>query len=472
MKPMKNWVYIFLGVFAAQRFILGDLYHFAPIAPLTIAVYWLLKSPKQAGIFVMMALFFTADLGGEIYNTTTSPVKYATYIIAILVLIQIVSSQIKTFSAISGLALVVIVALSTLAYSIDSASIQQSSTAVRDVLLLLCIGICLFNVKAGRVDLEPLYYASLGFLGAEVINLMLLFDRVTHHYMSFASIKAFIIFPLFYRLYVDRKVTFASTGLAIPILLVMLAYNSKMVIFSLAFALLAMLIGMVYKRPAHILWLLLGPLALLGLFQLTLLLFPDVGGNRILSFLTLFAEGKGVFATIEELEPIRWHQHYLFFSRGILEIFFGNGIGAGIRDAGGQLANVANETAFTVEEMRDSAFFNFHDIWIDFGLRFGLVSVAFIVVRLTKILADPDTRAMGAVFLMILINATFSISGVFMAVLFYKIILQQPERSNRTNRPRRHGAREQTHSLSPTMTSPATRPFCTKRTTKYAKYRT
>ncbi len=434
---MGNLLFIFIGFFASQRFLLPNVYHYSPVIPLIFAAFLLLKSPKQAGVFAMMSLFFISDLGGQyfdstipIYNSTNAEIKYAGYLTAILVLLRLLSSNIRMSSALLGFALAGLATTTTFVYSLDAGNLRDTSTAIRDILILVCIFACLFESRDEEFDIQPLYWASLGFLAGETMNLLLFFDRATHGYMSFASIKSFVIFPLFFRLNADKKFTPFSLLLIVPTLLVMLAYNSKMVFVSVVLAAVAVLVITLVRRPSYIGLALIGTIVLYGLLQVTLYLFPDVEANRIVSFFNELTKGNGFLLTIENLDPVRFQQHYLFFSRGVFEVVFGSGIGAGINDVNGQLSTVANETAFTAQEIRDGLFFNFHDIWIDFGLRFGVITLVFIALGLFKILSDPRTRIMGAVFIMILINATFSIAGIFMAVLFYKIVLQKPVKSN------------------------------------------
>lgn len=422
---LLNKLFIIVGFIAAQRFALSEIYHFMPVFPLLIAAIQAPKSSRQTGIFVMIALFFTSDLGGETYNATVPALRQAIYLAAIGALILSILPRIRGSNGAKIIILVTLVCLTTMAYSIDGGNVQSSSTALRDILIVCCICICLLESKEEAVDIRPLYYATLGYLSGEVINLSFFFDRATHAYMSFNSLKVFVIFPLFYNMHLNKTRTPFTIILAVSTLLVMLAYNSKMVFFSLAFALLFIALIIVIRKPALIGQTLISILLLFTVYQFTLVLFPDVEANRILSFLSEMGENQSLLDTLEYLEPVRFHQHYLFFSRDILEIVFGSGIGAGIDDSGGQLMLVANETAFTLKEMQESRYYNFHDIWIDFGLRFGLVTLAFILFSQFRILLNPASRVLGIVFFMLLINATFSILGLLMAALFYKIILQR-----------------------------------------------
>lgn len=468
-----NWAFIFIGFFAAQRFALPNVYHFTPVVPLLFVAFLFIKSPKQAGVFVMMSLFFISDLGGQyfdstvpIYNSTNVEIKYATYVAAVLVLLRLLSSNIRMSSALMGFALIGLATITTFAYSLDTTNLRDTSTAVRDILILICICICLFDSRDESFDLQPLYFASLGFLAGETINLLFFFDRATQGYMSFASIKSFVIFPLFFRLNQDKRFTPFTIMLIVPVLLVMLAYNSKMVFVSVALASLVAVAVTLVRRPSYIGLALIGILILYGLMQVTLYVFPDAEANRIVAFSLELTESNDLWSTIESIDPVRFQQHYLFFSREVLEVIFGSGVGAGINDVNGQLSTVVNETAFTAQEIRDGLFFNFHDIWIDFGLRFGVITLIFIALGLVKILSDPSTRIMGAVFIMILINATFSIAGIFMAVLFYKIVIQQSVKANHVTGQNRPVRPAPVSFFSSSLAGPAQRPKPTRRRRK------
>lgn len=418
-------IYILAGFLATQRFLLSAIYHFSPIISLIFAAIWAKRSAKQAGVYVILALFTTSDLGGEIYNVTNPALRYTSYLAAIGLLLSLTTFRLENRNAAKMVALIILVLITSGIYSLEASHLWGGATIIRDLLILLCICACLFEGRAGKFDLQPLYFCSLGFLAGELFNLLIFFERATYSYMSFTSLKVFVVFPIFYRIYVDKKMSPFCILLVVPVLLVLLAYNSKMLIVSFLFTALLMSLSALYERPALVWRALSVTSALFLLLQTTLILYSDVEGSRVLQFFFSLREGQGFLATINYLEPVRLHQHYLFFSRDILEIIFGNGIGAGINDTFGQLSFVANETAFTAQEMRESRYFNFHDIWIDFGLRFGLITLAFFVFYLLRLIINPDTRALGAMFMMILINATFSISGILIAVLFYKVALQQ-----------------------------------------------
>lgn len=422
---MLDKLFVLLGLFASQRYAMSGLYHFAPLFPLLVAVICLRKSRSQAGVYVMIALFFTSDLGGEMYNTTISSLREATYVAALWVLVLLTSPRLDNLAMVKLFALITLVLLTTMGNLADTTNAWSFSTAIRDTLILICLCVCLLDGKKERFDLLPMYYASLGYLAGELVNLAFFFERPVHFYMSFNSLKSFIVFPLFYRLIADKKLSSPSIAIATATSLVILAYNSKMFVLSLAFVSILVTVIVLCQKPSLIGRTLLGIVTLVLVSQATLFLFQDVEGNRIVAFFSLTDVHGGFLSAIEYLDPVRTHQHYLFFSRGLTDIIFGNGIGAGIHDVSGQLTYFANETAFSMRELQDARYFNFHDVWIDFGLRFGLITVLAISFSLIRILLNPSNRMMCIVFIVLLINATFSISGVLMATLFYKVILQQ-----------------------------------------------
>ena len=68
-------------------------------------------------------------------------------------------------------------------------------------------------------------------------------------------------------------------------------------------------------------------------------------------------------------------------------------------------------TAFSAEEVKTSTYFNFHDIWIDFGIRWRDVYLNNLVCIWRDYTRRQDYLR---TFLLIIciINATFSISGL------------------------------------------------------------
>jgi hypothetical protein len=123
------------------------------------------------------------------------------------------------------------------------------------------------------------------------------------------------------------------------------------------------------------------------------------------------------------LDPVRFAEHQLFFDRPISEVIFGSGLGSGIYDTHGALAFVTfDQTAFSEKEIISSTFYNLHDFWIDFGLRFGLLPLAYIIYRtiLREMLYNYPWH--GVLFGILLLNTTFATSGMILTALLAKFL--------------------------------------------------
>ena len=114
-------------------------------------------------------------------------------------------------------------------------------------------------------------------------------------------------------------------------------------------------------------------LALILFFYLSLqyfLSFEYLQGFKSIAFFSEFynPENASIYEIFKVLDPVRYAEHQIFFSRNLIEILFGNGLGAGIADIEGYLGFVNYyQSAFSQEEINTNIYFNLHDFWIDYG---------------------------------------------------------------------------------------------------------
>jgi hypothetical protein len=103
-------------------------------------------------------------------------------------------------------------------------------------------------------------------------------------------------------------------------------------------------------------------------------------------------------------------------------LLFGSGLGSGLVDSLGVLSYVPIDAqyAFTAEEIAAGVFFNLHDFWIDFGLRFGLVSVGAIFYLVVLRQMRSGRFAVGVWFGLLLLNTTFATSGLLLMAVMYR----------------------------------------------------
>ena len=154
-----------------------------------------------------------------------------------------------------------------------------------------------------------------------------------------------------------------------------------------------------------------------------LLSYEYLQGLKAIAFLTEFydLQNTTIFEVFKILDPVRYAEHQIFFSRSLLEILFGNGLGAGIVDTNGYLGFVNYfQSAFSQEEINSNTYFNLHDYWIDYGLRFGLIPVLLILFYVAispMLLGNTYTGIFNGV---MLVCITYSGSGMLILALLLK----------------------------------------------------
>ena len=96
-------------------------------------------------------------------------------------------------------------------------------------------------------------------------------------------------------------------------------------------------------------------------------------------------------------------------------------MGAGIVDTDGYLGFVNYfQSAFSQEEINSNTYFNLHDYWIDYGLRFGLIPVLLILFYTAispMLLGNTFTGIFNGV---MLVCITYSGSGMLIFALLVK----------------------------------------------------
>ncbi len=79
-----------------------------------------------------------------------------------------------------------------------------------------------------------------------------------------------------------------------------------------------------------------------------------------------------------------------------------------------------DQFAFTAVELSTSKYFNFHDFWIDFGLRFGLITIIYLTYKLTVFNMLKGKLWLGVLFGLLLLNTTFATSGILLTALIVR----------------------------------------------------
>ncbi len=413
------------GLIAAQRFTLGAISAIACIIPFLIFVLTFANKKNSIALTSLaLSLFFLVDNGGGVYVETIAPLRYLIYVSAIILLFHLSWASFNKKSLIVAVLLFLGIMISTLLGYMISNAPNDPVTLQRDVTAVLIVSALLLTKVAVQLNVHLLCAGALGFLLGEVLNGLLFYVDFID-YLSYDTLKVFVFFPLIYAL-LERKNLIVQIALAVVTLYVVFLYGSRMITLSF-FALLvaATFINAVKKRQAKTLSIIVLLVALI--FNTGILTdnsISELVQFRAISFIPQAIESITVtnFAQILQLlDPVRYAEHELFFARPMFEIMFGSGLGSGVFDEGGLLGFVTyDQTAFSIKEISSSTYFNLHDFWIDFGLRFGLLPIVYLLYRLVLFHIIKGRPWHGVLFGLLILNTTFATSGLIFSVLIIK----------------------------------------------------
>lgn len=416
--PLAIFVFI-CGLFASQRFSLDGLNIYICILPYMLSLYYFLSNKLEIALsLIVISIFLLSDNGGGVYSETPTILKYMIYVSGLLVLGYFSKPKIDSRNL---LFLIILSAMLIITTLFSQLAVFDPATFRRDVLAFIILSLVLISKGEVELSLPILFAASFGFLIGELLNTYLFFNYI-NDYMNYNSLKAFIIFPFLYAVFI-KKTPLIATGLFFLTILVLFNYGSRMLFLTLFLFLLISFVLDKSKPLRSTLFLIffVSAFFIINFFEFSTF---DTESSRykVINFffyLTNLIVSLDITNTYEALDLVRFRENQLFFSRPLYEVIFGSGLGSGLADTQGLLGFVGYfDTAFTVEELNNSVYFNLHDFWTDFGLRFGLITVVFItyLVSIKQILFGQ--KICGILFGILLFNAFFSTAGmIFMALI-------------------------------------------------------
>ena len=407
------------GILSSQRFFQIPISSNAFLIPYILFMYYHGKEKNKALTCLILSMFFSVDNGAQTYTETNI---YFLNLLYLSSFISILSSYKLLFSA-SRLCLFIsfftIIMIGTMDNFLNEGYTFNFSIFKRDIMLLLLISIGTIQKKKNLYFLGNLIFIGIiGYLHGEIINLIFFFKKF-NDYLSYDTTKAFLIFILIFQSIYMKNKNIWHLYYFVMVCLVLVAYGSRMLIVSTLFLLTFSLIKIILTaKRKKIFFLTLSILVSVFLIQININTFA---GIRSLSFFfeiyKSFSEGN-INHLIKIVDPVRYGEHLLFFDRGNLNILFGKGLGSGLHDYKGFLAGVTPyQTAFSMEELQSSIFYNFHDIWLDIGLRFGLIlPLIFIYYFSIREILFKDSKK-GLIIGILLINTTFSTLGLLFTIM-------------------------------------------------------
>lgn len=414
------------GFLAVQRFILSPINAVICAIPLGLFAVQMLRGHHQTALtYLVLALFLSIDNGGGAHAETIAPLRYFIYMSAITMLFYLSNWRIQRKPLLLAALLCCGIAFGSVTTAFGSVPIDVT-TLQRDLIVLIILSAFLIDRSSAKLDLHLIFSGSFGYLVGEVVNAFLFYRDFTE-YLNYDSLKAFIVFPLIYTLLTRRNVVI-QVILAIATLYVIFLYGTRMITLSIFVLIAAALVITLIRngRGKSLLGFLVALIVLVNINRIESLADTEFIQFKALSFLVQIQENfeaSDISRMLALLDPVRFAEHQLFFGRPILEIMFGSGIGSGIYDANGALAFVTfDQTAFSEQEINSSTFYNLHDFWIDFGLRFGLLPLAYLIYKVVLQEMRNNRPWHGVLFGMLLLNTTFATSGLLLTALLVRFL--------------------------------------------------
>ena len=420
--PLTIFVFI-CGLFASQRFSLNELNAFICILP--YAFFFQYLSSKKLDIalsLLVISLFLVIDNGGGEYSETPSVLRYPIYLSCLLMLGYLSKPKIALKKLLFLAILSFVLLMTTWAFHMV---VFDVITFQRDILALIILSLVLVGRGEAKLSLPLLFATSFGFLIGEVVNISWFFNYGDGDYLNYNGLKAFIVFPFLYVAFIKKNSLLAIVLFFLTIL-VLVNYGSRMLIGTFVSLLLVAFIVDKYMHLRAMLFLTI--FVSMVIVAINFFGLPTIGteGSRYKAVQFIFEfiisiESADFFSALKVLDLARFAEHQMFFSRPVFEVVFGSGLGSGMADTGGLLADVGfNHTAFSVEELNSSLYFGFHDYWIDFGLRFGFIMVVFILYLVSIKQMLLGRLVCGILFGLLLLNTFFATSGLLFTALIIK----------------------------------------------------
>lgn len=414
------------GFFATQRYIGIPISNYFFILPVLLSIFFYLESEidKAMSCFIL-ALFFAVDNGAGIYLETHYIALNCLYFVSIIVFLLSFDFKISNKKIFYLLFFLFIVLVGSSRNIILNDYYFDLGIFKRDILLIIIFSISVLKPKKRKYSLHLIYIGSLGYLLGEIVNIIFFYDRIIEAYLNFDTTKCFVLFPCFY-LYTNRSINNFYKGILFcSVSVVFLFYGSRMVILSSIFLFLLIGLRILFSSKKKGIYILM-TIVLLNFSVRSILgtKLDEVESIRSASFIALFFknyEKESLSENLSLLDPVRYNEYKLYFSRSWFDLFFGSGPGSGIFDKNGLFSFVSPyQTAFSDNELGSNVFFNFHDIWIEIAIRFGFVVVLFIFFYFSFWEIFFGSKPKGFLFGMLLINSTFSTLGILFTTLIIR----------------------------------------------------
>ena len=366
------------GVFASailgsQRFALPYIYSYACLIPILIGLLIFNKDVMRRNTLIIIALFLSVDQTSNYYIGTPDYIRYAIDAIAIL------SFFYHTSFSISRLLTSLVILFIPLVLSLYCINELQWSEVVRDF-LMAGLAIIIYSCSASSLDCHKIDVALLAkflvvYIIAECVNTIAHFSFLSTDYLNFNSTKSLVVFASLYFLNYFRY----KLGIVLVFLtyIVLVGYVTRMIILTYTMVLCAFFLFSLIRLHCKFLFLLFLSIIVITYFLIRVehkSVEKIVEKAKISAAIKQTLYGADFFKVLKKIDHVRYIENEMFFSQELPFILFGKGFGTGIKDRKGLLDFVtSNDTAFAQRELEQRQFYNFHDVWVDIGLRFWFV---------------------------------------------------------------------------------------------------
>ncbi len=425
-----------IGFISTQRFLLSEIYAYICLIPLLYFIYYSFKTKQTNALaYLFIAILSMVDNGGTIYTETHSILRYVIYIISYLYLLSRMRGLNYKYLS-YYLFWVTIVLILTILNIINGYS--NFSTLINDLIIISLVSV----IFCGRIQLfidkkdydfilVLLLSFCFGLILSELINVLFFMD-ITRGYLNYQSTKAIIMLPLIYFL-LKKKIIF-SILISLATVIILLNYVTRMIILSFLFALLLYIIFYLFKpkfsfRKINFVKFFFYTFFLIILIGVLFYNLQDtqfsLDSNKMTSMFLNFYNSTSLIDTIRILDPVRYVELKIVFNGELINILFGNGLGAAYFDYNNLFGFLgSNGFAFSEQELKTNVYYNFHDVWTDIAYRLGFLPVLLMIYYLSLKIGSNNflIRVFSFLTLILFFCAFWNKSGIILIFMLLALI--------------------------------------------------
>ena len=404
------------SIIAAQRFTVPLLSSYSLLVPLFMALLSFRSYPKLSNTLLLIALFFSIDYQVAHYAVTPTPLRHILYVIIVFSYLRDYKLSINRTICCFG---ILFFYLLNTAIFMESVDVNQLT---RDVQIIILVIIFLAASKRRyEIDIPFASICIMFFMLSELPNFFVFRDRWLVDYMSYDSTKYLIIVPAIYLLNKGRGLSFFVVAMLTSIVLIGYTSRTLMLFYFLVVALTLIFVAIRNKKQKLLLLFVGGVTALMLMFSPSLKSeLKSIKSLQTFSKLSQVTQ-IDIASILQDLDRTRFAETKLLLDLPLYQIALGKGFGSGIFDEQGYLDFVElDDTAFSATEIQNRYYINFHDIWVDVGLRFGLLPLLLLLITLTTLFlrSDPNGKIKVSLAVVGLFSAFYSVGGMISVAIF------------------------------------------------------